>query len=57
VLTVIIALFAGGFLWLRRLATFETPARFLGAGASHLEGSPSAREGAGVPAGRAGASS
>lgn len=57
VLAVIIALFAGGFLWLRRLATFETPARFLGASASHLEGSPSAREGAGVTAGRAGASS
>jgi Flp pilus assembly protein TadB len=31
VLTVVIALFAAGFLWLRRLATFDMPARFLGA--------------------------
>jgi Flp pilus assembly protein TadB len=43
VLTVIIALFAGGFLWLRRLATFEMPSRFLGASVSHVEGSPAAR--------------
>jgi Flp pilus assembly protein TadB len=45
VLTVVIALFAAGFLWLRRLATFEMPARFLGASESHLEGSPSTRAG------------
>jgi len=30
VLAVIIGLFAAGFLWLRRLATFEMPTRFLG---------------------------
>ena len=30
VLAVIVALFAGGFLWLRRLSTFEMPQRFLG---------------------------
>lgn len=54
VLTVIIALFAGGFLWLRRLATFEMPSRFLGASESHVEGSPSTRGGPAVPAGRTG---
>jgi Flp pilus assembly protein TadB len=43
VLTVIIILFASGFLWLRRLATFEMPARFLGASESHVDGSPSTR--------------
>jgi Flp pilus assembly protein TadB len=57
VLTVIIALFAAGFLWLRRLATFEMPARFLGASVSLADGSPSTRSGLGVPAGRMGASS
>jgi len=31
-LSVVIALFASGFLWLRRLATFDMPSRFLGAG-------------------------
>jgi Flp pilus assembly protein TadB len=37
VLSVVIALFAAGFLWLRRLATFDMPARFLGAGQSSDE--------------------
>lgn len=54
VLTVIVALFAGGFLWLRRLATFDMPSRFLGASESHVEGSLSTRGGPAVPAGRTG---
>lgn len=37
VLAVIIALFAAGFLWLRRLATFEMPSRFLGASEALLD--------------------
>lgn len=44
VLTVIIALFAAGFLWLRRLATFDMPSRFLGAGQSHDEGTTRNRD-------------
>jgi len=43
VLTVVIALFAAGFLWLRRLATFDMPARFLGAGQSPDEGTARTR--------------
>jgi Flp pilus assembly protein TadB len=42
VLSVIIGLFAAGFLWLRRLATFEMPARFLSVGEAHAEASPGA---------------
>ena len=59
VLTVIIALFAAGFFWLRRLATFDMPSRFLGTGASPVEGSPGNRGGHGNQVGaaaRAGAS-
>jgi Flp pilus assembly protein TadB len=41
VLSVIIGLFAAGFLWLRRLATFEMPSRFLTAGETHLDGASS----------------
>jgi Flp pilus assembly protein TadB len=58
VLTVIIALFAAGFLWLRRLATFQMPSRFLGASESQVEGPPSTRHEAptGISCGRAGGS-
>jgi Flp pilus assembly protein TadB len=58
VLTAIIAFFAGGFLWLRRLARFEMPARFLGASVIHVEGSPGTPDDArsGIARGRAGAS-
>jgi Flp pilus assembly protein TadB len=42
VLSVIIGLFAVGFLWLRRLATFEMPARFLSVGENLSEVSPGA---------------
>jgi len=38
-LSVVIALFASGFLWLRRLATFDMPSRFLGASEGPEEGS------------------
>jgi Flp pilus assembly protein TadB len=43
VLSVVIALFAAGFLWLRRLATFDMPARFLGAGQSSDEATAGTR--------------
>jgi Flp pilus assembly protein TadB len=49
VLTVVIALFAVGFLWLRRLATFDMPARFLGAGQSPDEGTPRNRDAGSAP--------
>jgi hypothetical protein len=29
VLAVVVAMYAGGFIWMRRLATFETPQRLL----------------------------
>jgi Flp pilus assembly protein TadB len=48
VLSVIVAMFAAGFLWLRRLATFEMPSRFLGASESQLDGSQSTRGGHGT---------
>jgi len=57
VLSVIIALFAGGFLWLRRLATFEMPARFLGASESRVDGARSASTGPEPSPSRAGTSS
>jgi Flp pilus assembly protein TadB len=44
VLTVVIALFASGFLWLRRLATFDMPARFLGVSQSPDEGTARTRD-------------
>jgi Flp pilus assembly protein TadB len=52
VLAVIVALFAAGFLWLRRLATFEMPSRFLGAGESQVEGPTGNDAGSGVSRGR-----
>jgi Flp pilus assembly protein TadB len=59
VLTVIIAFFAAGFLWLRRLATFDMPTRFLGTGLSHDNESGRGREvaGSGTSPRRAGSSS
>jgi len=59
VLAVIIALFAVGFLWLRRLATFDMPSRFLGASQSDAEGTTRTRDKAhaGTSPIRAGASS
>lgn len=44
VLALIVALFASGFFWLRRLATFEMPTRFLGGG----DGQPQARQDSGA---------
>jgi len=56
---VIIAFFAAGFLWLRRLATFDMPTRFLGTGLSHDNESGRGREvaGSGTSPRRAGSSS
>jgi Flp pilus assembly protein TadB len=56
-LSVVIALFAAGFLWLRRLATFEMPARFLSAAQTQVEGTPSVRGAAVVTPRNSGASS
>lgn len=49
VLSVVIALFAAGFLWLRRLATFDMPARFLGASESPDEGTARTRDPGSAP--------
>lgn len=49
VLSVVIALFAAGFLWLRRLATFDMPARFLGASESPDEGTTRTRNTGSAP--------
>ena len=46
VLVVVVALYAAGFLWMRRLATFETPERL-------LTGDAAAPSGAAAPDGRA----
>jgi hypothetical protein len=46
VLAVVVGLFAIGFVWLRRLAKYETPHRFLAAAASDK---PDAQDKPGVP--------
>lgn len=58
VLSAVIALFAAGFLWLRRLATFDMPARFLGASENPDGTAARTRDAGSVPAPvRAGGSS
>ena len=47
VLAVVVGLFAAGFVWLRRLAKYETPQRFL---SSPDSGKPDAPARPGVPA-------
>jgi Flp pilus assembly protein TadB len=55
VLLVVIALFAGGFFWLRRLAEFSSPSRFLtGSPAGFATGAQAGRRSGGPAGGKAG---
>ncbi len=50
VLAVVVALYAGGFVWMRRLATFETPQRLLlGPGPAVPDGAERGAAGPGAP--------